>query len=93
LEEDEMIDMLFEARLLETAARQLAAVLASATEWNLTTLERLEMRKSTSKADLHRQRKICDDMVAHCKDLGVPDIGLKGRFCGRLSERLARSAG
>lgn len=81
-------ESLFEKRVPEAAARQLATVLAWATECNLATLDRLEERKSSSKFDLHRQKDICDRMVEHCFDLGVQPVGLMGRVCLRLKHRL-----
>lgn len=81
---------LFRDRVPEAAALQLAIVLASSTEYHLATLESLEMRKSTSKSDLARQRAICDTLVQQCRDLGMPaeQRGLRGLPCGRLRERL-----
>lgn len=83
-----MHDGVFVNRSPEGAARQLAIVLASATEWNLATLERMKMRKATTKYDLARQQKICDDMVAQCRDLRIGASGLRGHLCGRLLELL-----
>lgn len=85
-------DPLFEKRVPEAAAVQLAIVLASATEWNLATLERLESRKSSTAYDRHRQKEICDKLVEHCKDLNVQPVGLRGEMCQRLKERLEKSA-
>jgi len=80
---------LFKNRTPEAAARQLAIVLASATEWHLATLEQLRERKSTSKSDLSRQQQICTNLVTHCNDLGVEPRGLRGEKCGRLEDALA----
>lgn len=71
-------DPLFKDRVPEAAARQVAVVLAWLTECQLATLEGLEELKRTSKSELHRQRQICDQAVAHCKDLGVAPVGLGG---------------
>lgn len=72
----------------EAAAQQLATVLAWLTECQLATLEGMQLVKRTSKYELARQQSICDKAVAHCKDLGVTPIGLRGDACIRLSERL-----
>ena len=82
-------DKLFAHRTPEAAARQLAVVLASATEWNLATLERMSTRKTTPKYDIKRQTEICEKLVQHCKELGVSPSGLRGVECGRLKEALA----
>lgn len=78
----------FLKRNADSAARQLAVVLASATEWNLATLERMKMRKATTKYDLQRQEDICDKLVAQCIDLRIGASGLRGHLCGRLIERM-----
>lgn len=79
---------LFRDRVPESAAQHLAAVLAWLTECQLATLESLEMVKRTPKSELARQQQICDQAVAHCKDLGVSPRGLRGDSCPRLAERL-----
>lgn len=81
---------LFKDRVPEAAAQQLATVLAWLAECQLATLEGLEGRKSTSKAELVRQSSICDMAVRQCFELGVsPACGLRGRRCVRLAERLS----
>lgn len=72
----------------EVAAKELAIVLAWATECHLATLDRMEHLKSTSKYALERQREICTIAVAHCKELDVAPYGLRGRSCPRLAMRL-----
>ena len=79
---------LFKDRVPEAAARQLACVLAWLTECELATLEQLESLKSASKYAVNRHRSICNDAVTHCHQLNVPPIGLSGRPCPRLKERL-----
>lgn len=87
-----MSEALFARRTPEAAARQLAIVLASATEWNLATLERLQERKASSAHDKSRQQTICDDLVRHCRDLGVSPYGLNGWKCTRLADLLNEKA-
>lgn len=82
-------ERLFEDRTPEAAARQLATVLAWATECELATLEHLKLRKSSSKAAIKRHQKIADTLVFHCRDLKVRPNGLSGRGCPRLMELLA----
>jgi hypothetical protein len=83
------MDDLFRDRVPEAAARQLAVVLAWATECQLATVERLEMLSRTPKADLKRHSDIADTMVLHCHELRVTPQGLRGQRCTRLAERLA----
>lgn len=85
---DHAPNSIFRDRVPETAARQLAVVLAWLTESQLASLEDMAMVKSTPKSALKRQREICDIAVAQCKDLGVPPMGLRGDRCLRLAERL-----
>ena len=89
------LDPLFAQRTPEAAARQLATVLASATEYHLATLERLQERKASTKYDIGRHLDICKSLVEQCADLGIkPGIrGLRGYACSRLSERLAALSG
>lgn len=83
-------DPLFRDRVPEAAARQLAVALASATEWHLATLEQLHERKSSSKRDIRRQTNICNELVLHCRELGIsPWRGLRGYPCTRLADRIA----
>ena len=84
-----MDEALFKHRVPEAAARQLAVVLAWATECNLATLERLEERKTSSAYDKNRQKSICDTLVRHCRELNVAPSGLDGRHCGRLADEYA----
>ena len=86
-----MSDPLFEGRIPEAAARQLAIVLAWLTEQQLETLERLQARARTPMAELTRQSGICDQAVAQCFDLGLRAgiRGLRGQECSRLAMRLA----
>lgn len=83
---------LFRDRGPEAAARQLAVVLAWLTECELATLERLKLRKSTSKAELARHESIVKDAVFHCRDLRVTPRGLAGRPCTRLAEAMKEVA-
>lgn len=84
---------MFVERTPEAAALQLATVLVTATEWNLATLERLQMRKGSSQHDLRRQKHICDAMVKHCRELRVnARFGLDGARCPRLEELLAATS-
>lgn len=79
---------LFEERTPESAAWQIALVLAWATECQLATLEELKHRKSASKADIKRHASIAAKLVFNCKDLNVPPKGFLGRPCTRLAEYL-----
>lgn len=79
---------LFAGREPADAAKQLAIVLAWSTECHLATLDRMEHLKSTSKYAIERQREICNTAAAHCKELGVAPVGLRGRACPRLAMRL-----
>ena len=83
---------LFINRTPESAARQIAIVLVSATEYHLATLERLRERKSSAKYDIDRMTKVCLELVAQCRDLGIaPDVrGLRGFPCVRLNEELRK---
>jgi hypothetical protein len=81
-------ERLFEDRTPEAAARQLATVLAWATECELATLERLKMMKKPPAGQLRRHQEIADTMVFHCRDLKVRAQGLSGRGCPRLAELL-----
>lgn len=83
-----MVSELFARRTPEAAARQLAVSLAWLTECQLATLESLELRKSTSKSELARQRSICEDAVRHCYELSVEPRGMRGTGCPRLKKRL-----
>lgn len=84
-------DPLFEGRVPEAAACQLAVVMAWLTEAQLETLEQLRGRSRASKAELARQQSICDEAVRQCFELGLrPGVrGLRGQECGRLAQRLA----
>lgn len=75
-------------RLPEVQAKELAVVLASSAEWHLATLEQLLTRKSSPKSDIRRQQEICDKLLFHCFELKIKPIGLNGRRCVRLSEKL-----
>lgn len=88
---DEEVEALFRHRVPEAAARQLATVLAWATECELATLETLQARKGTSKADLARHAEIVRQLVYHCRDLGVRPSGLGGSSCPRLVSALAET--
>lgn len=81
---------LFKDRGPEAAARQLAVTLAWLTECQLATLESLESKRSTPKGELERQKRICDDAVRQCADLGIVAgvRGLRGFPCSRLDEVL-----
>lgn len=81
---------LFRDRVPEAAARQLAIVLATMVEDHLETYARMLERKSSAKADLHRQWTICTDGVDQCFELGVHPSGLRGIACDRLLDALAR---
>lgn len=87
-----MEDRLFRDRVPEAAARQLATVLASATEEHLATLEGMQGRKSTPKRELAKQTLLCAGLVAQCEDLGVNTLGLRGARCARLEKALAERA-
>ena len=47
--------------------RDLATKYAVATEWNLATLEELNILKGTSKSRIARQRGICIRMLGECR--------------------------
>lgn len=83
-----MSERLFEDRVPEAAARQLALILAHATECQLATLEQLQGRRSASKSDLRRHAQIAATLVYHCYDLKVTPSGLAGHACPRLEEAL-----
>lgn len=85
-----MSERLFEDRVPEAAARQLATVLAWATECELATLEHLRMLKSSPKSQIERHYKIASTLLYHCWDMKVEPKGLEGRSCPRLAELLAR---
>lgn len=86
----ELREPLFAQRTPEAAARQLAIVLAWSTELHLATLEGTLSRMSSPRYEVERQRKLCDELVEQCRDLGIPaDVrGLRGHPCARLRERL-----
>lgn len=79
---------LFRDRVPSAAARQIATVLAWATECQLATLEALQERRSTSKGLLARQEDTCRRLVAHCRDFGLRPSGLGGQLCTRLAAAL-----
>lgn len=79
---------LFEERTPESAAWQLALVLAWATECQLASLEELKERKRASKHDIKRHACIAAKLVFNCKDLNVPPRGFEGKACTRLAEYL-----
>lgn len=81
---------LFNDRAPEVAARQLAVVVAWLTECQLASLESIASKRSTPKGELERHRRICDDAVKQCADLGLgPGIrGLRGFPCPRLDDAL-----
>jgi hypothetical protein len=81
-------ERLFEDRTPEAAARQLALVLAHATECELATLEHLQLRRSAAKSDLRRHAEIAAVLVYHCYDLKVTPRGLLGHACPRLEDAL-----
>lgn len=85
---DNATNPLFVERTPESAAWQLALVLAWATECQLATLEELKHRKSASKRDIRRHASIASKLVFNCKDLSVPPKGFGGRQCSRLAEYL-----
>ena len=82
-------DDLFKDRVPEAVARQLAVVLAWATECQLATVERLALRVRPPVGELRRHRSIAEQLVFHCRDLGVEPRGLMGRECGRLRDAMA----
>lgn len=81
-------EALFKERIPESAARQLAIVLASSTEEHLGSLERLSRLKSSSRREVECLQEVCARMVAQCADLGVEPIGLRGERCRRLDAAL-----
>lgn len=81
---------LFLERTPESAAWQLALVLAWATECQLASLEELKERKRASKYDIKRHASIASKLVFNCKDLNVPPKGFGGKPCTRLAEYLER---
>ena len=83
-----MKESIFEDRVPEAAARQMAVVLASATEWQLATLEYLQGLKRFSRGELTRQQDLADQLVYHCRDLKIKPRGLRGRECPRLARAL-----
>ena len=78
------VEELFRGRAPEAAARQVATVLATATEYHLATLETMQAHAKTSKSSLKRQGEICRELVAQCEDLGIAATGLRGNRCLRL---------
>jgi len=81
---------LFKNRTPEAAARQLAIVLAWATEKHLALMEDLKERPTYPKKAFRRQVEIGDRLVGHCFDLGIPPgaSGLAGEPCPLLTSRL-----
>lgn len=79
---------LFEDRIPEVAAIQLAMVLAWLTECNLATLEEMRSRKRTPKYAISRQESICKKAVDQCRDMKVPTRGLRGQKTIRLARLL-----
>jgi len=87
--EDET-EALFKDRIPAAAARQLATVLVTATEYHLETLELMHSRARTPQKALARQVQICKELVAQCVDLGVHGAtGLRGCRCVRLTKAMA----
>lgn len=54
-------------RTLEATIKNMANDLATATEWNLATLEELSLLKSTSTSRKERQLSICTKMLNMCQ--------------------------
>lgn len=75
-----------------TKEEHFAVVLASATEWHLAELERMECIKSTRKTQLKMKQDICAKLVLHCAELGVSPRGLRGDYCSRLEDRMEELA-
>lgn len=67
---------MFQDRVPEAAAQQIAVILAEAMEAHFATLEMMEMRRSTPARDIVRQRAIIAKLMPHCIDLKVPAYGL-----------------
>ena len=84
-----MSEKLFENRVPEAAARQVAIVLVTAVEEHFATLESMRYRKGTPKGDIARQERLCRVLVAQCLDIGVTTLGLRGARCSRLEAELA----
>ena len=82
------VERLFEERTPAAAARQLAIVLAWATECQLATVEGLALRKSPPKGELRRHRDIAEKLVAQCIDLKVTPREFCGMTCPRLAEAM-----
>ncbi len=84
------MELLFKDRVPEAAARQLACVLASATESHLELLSEMQEKARTPKGVLARQVDLCKLLVAHCVDLGVdPKWGIRGKACLRLKAAIS----
>lgn len=81
---------LFKERAPVAAARQLAVVLAWLTECQLAGLEAIAAKRGTPKSELARQKRICEDAVRQCSELGLAAgvKGLRGLPCPRLDEAL-----
>lgn len=86
-------ESIFEDRVPEAAARQMAVVLAWFAECELATLEGLKLVKRTPKHELKRHEEICNTLVSHIKDMKIPPRGLFGRPCPRLAARLGSPLG
>lgn len=61
------------------------------TEWNLATLEELEMLKSSSKTRVERQRQICEAAVGDCARFGSVQTA-KDMGCTRLRAILGKDS-
>lgn len=83
-----MTERMFENRVPEAVARQLAVVLMHAAECQFATLEGLTQR--TSKYERQRHEQICKTLIEQLVDLRVdPDTrGLRSGGCPRVREAM-----
>ena len=61
------------------------------TECQLATAEGLEMKKSSPKGEVTRQRGIADEMVAVCRSAGLKPVMRSGKQTPRLARLLTVS--
>lgn len=76
----------------ETTTRTLEQALAHLAECRLATVEQLRSYRSTSKADIRRQRAVADEAVEACRRFGLKPLSLIGRATPHLAAELAEAA-
>lgn len=76
---------LFEDRVPEAAAYQLATVLAEATEYAIQSMEWGEYKAGVSGKERRRAKQAARTLIRQCIELKVAPRGLMGRDCKRLA--------